>query len=108
MSVADLIYFAFGCAGITWILKNGSIFDLVRPESELFRCAACLGVHVGVVMSILMRWSSLVDISPGVIDVVMLAGVSSASSYLLDRVTYVIDKTADDDGITVKVVGGRG
>jgi hypothetical protein len=82
-----LPYFILICYGLTNILVYGSILNCVRPKEglwgELFKCPMCLSFHVGWFVALMMKLSNLISIDPNIVDVFLLACLSSGSSYVL-------------------------
>lgn len=82
-----LPYFILICYGLTNILVYGSIFNCIRPKGglwgELFKCPMCMGFHVGYIIALLLNASDLFSISINIIDMFMLACLSSGTSYVL-------------------------
>jgi hypothetical protein len=82
-----LPYFILICYGLTNILVYGSIFNCIRPKQgllgELFKCPMCMGFHVGYIIALLLNASDLFSISINIIDMFMLACLSSGTSYVL-------------------------
>jgi hypothetical protein len=82
-----LPYFILTCYGLTNILVYGSIFDSIRPKEgllgKLFKCPMCMGFHVGYIIALLLNASDLFSISINIIDMFMLACLSSGTSYVL-------------------------
>jgi len=82
-----LPYFILICYGLTNILVYGSIFDSIRPKEgllgKLFKCPLCLSFHVGYIIALLLNASDLFSISINIIDMFMLACLSSGTSYVL-------------------------
>ena len=82
-----LPYFILICYGLTNILVYGSIFNCIRPKGglwgELFKCPMCMGFHVGYIIALLLYASDLFSISINIIDMFMLACLSSGTSYVL-------------------------
>jgi hypothetical protein len=82
-----LIPFILTCYGLTQILVYGTIFDCIRPKEgllgELFKCPMCVGFHVGWLMALLFGISNLFNIQTNIIDIFILACISSGSSYVL-------------------------
>jgi hypothetical protein len=82
-----LLFFVLACFGLTNILVYGSILSCVRPKQglwgELFKCPMCMGFHVGWFVALMMKLSNLTSIDPNIVDVFLLACLSSGSSYVL-------------------------
>jgi len=82
-----LPYFILICYGLTNILVYGSIFNCIRPKQgllgELFKCPMCMGFHIGYIIALLLNASDLFSISINIIDMFMLACLSSGTSYVL-------------------------
>ena len=82
-----LLFFVLACFGLTNILVYGSILNCVRPKEglwgELFKCPMCMGFHVGWFVALLMNLSSIINVSTNIVDVFLLACLSSGSSYVL-------------------------
>ena len=82
-----LLFFILACFGLTNILVYGSILNCVRPKEglwgELFKCPMCMGFHVGWFVALMMKLSNLINIDPNIVDVFLLACLSSGSSYVL-------------------------
>jgi hypothetical protein len=82
-----LFYFILVCYGLTQIFVYGSILDSVRPKEgilgELFKCPMCVGFHVGWFVAILSNFSNLFNNTNNIIDIFMLACLSSGTSYVL-------------------------
>jgi len=82
-----ILFFILACYGLTNILVYGSILSCVRPKEglwgELFKCPMCMGFHVGWFVALMMKLSSLTSIDPNIVDVFLLACLSSGSSYVL-------------------------
>ena len=95
----DLIYFILIAYGLTQILCYGKIFDKVRPTTgffgELFRCSMCVGFHVGWFIYLLSCISKLFIIEFSLIDMFLMACLSSGTSYILDKII-------DDEGLRLK------
>lgn len=81
-----LITYILACYGLTQILVYGTIFDSIRPKQglwgELFKCPMCLGFHVGWLLAILFSASNLFNIQTNIIDIFILACISSGTSYV--------------------------
>ena len=81
-----LITYILACYGLTQILIYGTIFDCIRPKQglwgELFKCPMCMGFHVGWLLAILFSASNLFDIQTNIIDIFILACLSSGTSYV--------------------------
>ena len=82
-----ILFFILACYGLTSILVYGSILSCVRPKEglwgELFKCPMCMGFHVGWFVALMMKLSNLTSIDPNIVDVFLLACLSSGSSYVL-------------------------
>ena len=82
-----LLFFVLACFGLTNILVYGSILSCVRPKQglwgEFFKCPMCMGFHVGWFVALMMKLSNLTSIDPNIVDVFLLACLSSGSSYVL-------------------------
>lgn len=82
-----LITFVLACFGLTQILVYGTIFDCIRPKQglmgELFKCPMCVGFHVGWILSMFFNISSLFTVHTNIIDIFILACISSGTSYVL-------------------------
>jgi len=82
-----ILFFILACYGLTNILVYGSILSCVRPKEglwgELFKCPMCMGFHVGWFVTLMMKLSNLTSINPNIIDMFLLACLSSGSSYVL-------------------------
>ena len=82
-----LPYFILACYGLTNILVYGSILSCIRPKQglwgELFKCPMCMGFHVGWFVALMMKLSNLTSIDPNIVDMFLLACLSSGSSYVL-------------------------
>jgi len=82
-----ILFFILACYGLTNILVYGSILSCVRPKQglwgELFKCPMCMGFHVGWFVALMMKLSNLTSIDPNIVDVFLLACLSSGSSYVL-------------------------
>jgi hypothetical protein len=82
-----LLFFILACYGLTQILVYGSIFDNIRPKQgflgELFKCPMCMGFHVGWILALLLNVSDLFKVTTNIVDMFMLACLSSGSSYVL-------------------------
>jgi len=82
-----LPYFILACYGLTNILVYGSILSCIRPKQglwgELFKCPMCMGFHVGWFVALMMKLSNLTSIHPNIVDMFLLACLSSGSSYVL-------------------------
>jgi len=85
--ISFLIFFILSSYGLTSILLYGSIFDSIRPKEgllgKLFKCPLCLSFHVGYIIALLLNASDLFSISINIIDMFMLACLSSGTSYVL-------------------------
>ena len=81
-----LVTYILACYGLTQILVYGTIFDSIRPKQglwgELFKCPMCLGFHVGWLLAILFSASNLFNIQTNIIDIFILACISSGTSYV--------------------------
>lgn len=81
-----LITYILACYGLTQILVYGTIFDSIRPKQglwgELFKCPMCLGFHVGWLLAILFSASNLFNVQTNIIDIFILACLSSGTSYV--------------------------
>ncbi len=82
-----ILFFILACYGLTNILVYGSIFSCIRPKEglwgELFKCPMCMGFHVGWFVALMIKLSNLISIDPNIVDVFLLACLSSGSSYVL-------------------------
>jgi len=82
-----ILFFILACYGLTNILVYGSIFNSIRPKQglwgELFKCPMCVGFHVGWFIALMIKLSNLISIDPNIIDLFLLACLSSGSSYVL-------------------------
>jgi fructose-specific phosphotransferase system IIC component len=82
-----ILFFILACYGLTNILVYGSILSCVRPKQglwgELFKCPMCMGFHVGWFVALMMKLSNLTNIDANIVDVFLLACLSSGSSYVL-------------------------
>jgi len=82
-----ILFFILACYGLTNILVYGSILSCVRPKEglwgELVKCPMCMGFHVGWFVALMMKLSNLTSIDPNIVDVFLLACLSSGSSYVL-------------------------
>jgi hypothetical protein len=82
-----ILFFILACYGLTNILVYGSILSCVRPKEglwgELFKCPMCMGFHVGWFVALMMKLSNLTSVDPNIVDVFLLACLSSGSSYVL-------------------------
>jgi len=82
-----ILFFILACYGLTNILVYGSILSCVRPKEglwgELFKCPMCMGFHVGWLVALLIKLSNITSIDPNIVDVFLLACLSSGSSYVL-------------------------
>jgi hypothetical protein len=82
-----ILFFILACYGLTNILVYGSILSCVRPKEglwgELFKCPMCMGFHVGWFVALMMKLSNITSIDPNIVDVFLLACLSSGSSYVL-------------------------
>lgn len=95
----DLAYFILASYGLTQILCYGKIFDKWRPTKgklgELFSCSMCMGFWVGAFLAGIDCFTILFSLSANIVDIFILACISSGTSYILD-------KTVGDDGIQVR------
>ena len=82
-----ILFFILACYGLTNILVYGSILSYIRPKQglwgELFKCPMCMGFHVGWFVALMMKLSNLTSVDPNIVDVFLLACLSSGSSYVL-------------------------
>ena len=82
-----ILFFILACYGLTNILVYSSILSCVRPIQglwgELFKCPMCMGFHVGWFVTLMMKLSNLTSVDPNIVDVFLLACLSSGSSYVL-------------------------
>ncbi len=81
-----LIAYILACYGLTQILVYGTIFDGIRPKQglwgELFKCPMCVGFHVGWLFALLFSISNLFNVQTNIIDIFILACLSSGTSYV--------------------------
>ena len=95
----DLLFFILACNGLTQILCYGKIFVKWRPRygkwGELFSCSMCMGFWVGTLLALLDPYIGLFNLTSQIGDIFILALISSATSYL-------IDKVVSDEGIQVQ------
>ena len=79
--------FILACFGLTQILVYATILDCIRPKQgllgELFKCPMCVGFHVGWLVGLLSNISTLMYIKPNIVDLFLLACLSSGTSYVL-------------------------
>jgi hypothetical protein len=98
MVVIELAVFILACSGLTQILCYGKIFDKIRPTrgffGELFSCSLCVGFHCGYLVAFLTNFSGLIQWKLEMVDYLLLACLSSSTSYILD-------KMIGDEGIRI-------
>lgn len=94
--MTTLLIFILICYGLTQILLYSSLFGWLRAlvPGSLFKCALCLGFHVGYVTLFLMTFSGVIIIAPTLIDY-FLAGLLSAGT------SYILNKIVGDKGINL-------
>jgi len=90
----DLIVFILSAYGLTQILVYGTIFVKIRPRWEIFHCTMCMGFWVGGILAILDPYVNIYNLVSPMdgfdFDTIMLACLSSGTSYILD--IYSFDK----------------
>jgi len=81
-----VLLFILACFGLTQILVYATIFDCIRPKQgllgELFKCPMCMGFHVGWFIGLLSSVSTIINIQFNIIDLFLLACISSGTSYV--------------------------
>jgi hypothetical protein len=89
----DLLAFILVCYGMTMILKYSPLFKSWRPELDcdktwtiLFHCSMCIGWWVGLLISVLLPYTTLIMIEFSLGNSLMLSFLSAGTSYLLDSV----------------------
>ena len=95
----EIILFILACYGLTQILCYGKIFDKWRPKSgklgELFSCSMCMGFWSGIFFGVIDHFTRLLSLSTNIVDIFILACISSGTSYILDKIV-------GDDGIRLE------
>lgn len=80
----ELIYFILCSYGLTLILVYGSIFNKIRPKHKFFHCPMCIGFWVGVFLFSINGYTDLFNFQYNLINVLLLGGLSSGTSYVLN------------------------
>ena len=82
-----ILLFILACFGLTQILVYATILDCIRPKQglwgELFKCPMCMGFHVGWIVGLLSSVSTIINMEFNIIDLFLLACISSGTSYVL-------------------------
>lgn len=94
--MVSLITFILVCYGITSIVVNGKIFENVRGQSYMLNCQMCMGFWVGLLVAYLDYSTHLFTFDNNIVTLIMLGGLSSGTSYILDRLF-------NDDGLQVNL-----
>lgn len=94
----EIILFILSAHGLTQILCYGKIFEKWRPNSgklgELFSCSMCMGFWVGLFLGGIDPFTRLFSLSANFVDIFLMGLISSATSYILDKVVT-------DEGIQI-------
>lgn len=86
----ELVLFILSAHGLTQILCYGKIFDQWRPKNgkwgQLFSCTMCMGFWVGLFLGGIDPFTRLFSLSANFVDIFLMGLISSATSYILDKI----------------------
>jgi|TARA_R110001599_G_scaffold15289_2_gene64356 hypothetical protein len=86
----ELLTFILCAYGLTQIIVYGKLFNRIRPQKgkagELFKCPMCMGFHVGWFLMLLSPFTELFSFDVSIVNLLLLGGVSSGTSYILNMV----------------------
>ena len=86
----ELLTFILCAYGLTQIIVYGKLFNRIRPlkgkVGELFKCPMCMGFHVGWLLMLLSPFTELFSFDVSIVNLLLLGGVSSGTSYILNMV----------------------
>jgi hypothetical protein len=86
----ELLTFILCAYGLTQIIVYGKLFNRIRPQKgkvgELFKCPMCMGFHVGWLLMLLSPFTELFSFDVSIVNLLLLGGVSSGTSYILNMV----------------------
>jgi len=82
----SLIYFILIAFGMTQLLVYGTIFNKIRPSYPFFHCSMCMGWWVGLFLWAINQYTELITFDCSIITGLMLACLSSGTSYMLGMI----------------------
>ena len=91
----ELITFVLCAYGLTQILvySDMPVIQKLRPPKDslkgygkVFHCPMCMGFHVGWFLLLLSPFTELFSFDVSIVNLLLLGGVSSGTSYILNMV----------------------